>query len=47
MRTEEEQVAAIKSWWKENGKSLVLTVAGVLAGVFGWKAWKHKQDNDA
>ena len=47
MRTEEEQVAAIKSWWKENGKSLVLTVAVVLAGVFGWKAWQQKQANDA
>ncbi len=47
MRTEEEQVAAIKSWWKENGKSLVLTVAVVLAGFFGWKAWQQKQANDA
>jgi predicted negative regulator of RcsB-dependent stress response len=47
MRTEEEQVEAIKSWWKENGKSLVLTVVVVLTGVFGWKAWQQKQANDA
>ncbi len=43
MRTEEEQVEALKNWWKENGKSLVLTIALALAVVFGWKAWQNNQ----
>jgi predicted negative regulator of RcsB-dependent stress response len=47
LRTEEEQVEAIKSWWKSNGTSLVTTVAIALAAVFGWKAWQQKQLNDA
>lgn len=43
MRTEEEQVEALKNWWKENGKSLVLTLALALAVIFGWKAWQNNQ----
>ncbi|SER05856.1 Putative negative regulator of RcsB-dependent stress response [Amphritea atlantica] len=43
MRTEEEQVEALKNWWKENGKSLVLTIALALAVIFGWKAWQNNQ----
>lgn len=43
LRTEEEQVQALKSWWNENGKSLLLGVAVALAGVFGWKGWQQQQ----
>lgn len=43
LRTEEEQIAAIKSWWKENGKSIVIAVVVALAAVYGWKAWQQKQ----
>lgn len=43
MRTEEEQVEALKGWWKENGKSLLLGVALALAIVFGWKGWESNQ----
>lgn len=39
-RTEEEQVAAIKRWWKENGSSLLIGVGLALAIIFGWKAWQ-------
>ena len=38
--TEEEQVAAIKRWWKENGTS---TITGIVAGVIliaGWNFWQ-------
>lgn len=42
LRTEEEQVEAIKNWWNENGKSLIVTIAVVLAGYFGWNGY---QDN--
>ena len=43
--TEEEQVAAIKRWWKENGTS---TITGVVVGVAmlsGWNLWQnHTKD---
>jgi predicted negative regulator of RcsB-dependent stress response len=44
MRTEEEQVEAIKSWWKENGKSLMLSIVVAVAAVFGWRGWQANQD---
>ncbi|MFQ3170650.1 MAG: putative negative regulator of RcsB-dependent stress response [Oleispira sp.] len=43
MRTEEEQVEAIKNWWNENGKSLLVTIAVVLSGYFGWNAYQDHQ----
>ncbi len=43
LRTEEEQVEAIKKWWKENGTTLVLTVLIVSAGWFGWNFWQDQQ----
>lgn len=47
MRTEEEQVEALKNWWKENGKSLVYSIAIAVAAVFGWRAWQANQENYA
>lgn len=43
MRTEEEQVQAIKSWWKENGKSLLLGIGLAVAIVVGWRGWQERQ----
>lgn len=43
MRTEEEQVQAIKDWWKKNGSSLLIGIALALAIVFGWQAWQNHQ----
>lgn len=43
LRTEEEQVEAIKNWWKENGKSLIVTIVVVLAGYFGWNGYQENQ----
>ena len=47
LRTEEEQVEAIKRWWKENGLSLVAGAAIAVAGVVGWNAWQGYQENQA
>ncbi|EPC01922.1 hypothetical protein L861_19930 [Litchfieldella anticariensis FP35 = DSM 16096] len=47
LRTEEEQLEAIKRWWKENGKSLIAGVVIAAAGVLGWNAWKDYQANQA
>lgn len=45
MRTEEEQIEAIKQWWKKNGSSLVIGIGLALALVFGWQAWQNHQAN--
>ncbi len=37
--TDEEQVEAIKKWWKENWRSIFGGVALGLGLVFGWRAW--------
>lgn len=43
-QTEEEQVEALKRWWKENGTSIIAGVVLGLGGIFGWQAWGNYQD---
>lgn len=45
--SEEEQVEALKKWWKENGKSVVAGVVIGLGAVFGWQAWEKHQRTSA
>ena len=40
LRTEEEQVEALKKWWDENGKSLIVTIVLVLGGYLGWNGYQ-------
>lgn len=47
INSDEEQLEAIKKWWKENGTSLIVGVAVAAAGVFGWKAWQQYQLNQS
>ncbi|WP_346795701.1 tetratricopeptide repeat protein [Halomonas sp. Bachu 37] len=47
LRTEEEQLDALKRWWKANGTSLIAGVVIAAAGVFGWNAWENYQANQA
>jgi predicted negative regulator of RcsB-dependent stress response len=42
-RSEEEQVEALKSWWKENGRSTMIGVVLALGLGFGWQAWQKNQ----
>ena len=35
--TEEQQVDAIKGWWKENGNTLVIAAVIGFAGLWGWR----------
>ncbi|MDG1249137.1 MAG: tetratricopeptide repeat protein [Gammaproteobacteria bacterium] len=42
--TEEEQVEALKAWWKKNGKSVIGGGIMGIAGIFGWKYWGQQQD---
>ena len=46
-RTEEEQVEAIKNWWKENGTSVVIGVALGIAAIFGVRYWFDYQKAQA
>lgn len=44
-RTEEEQVAAIKSWWSENGLKVVLAALLAIGSFAGWK-WYQAYERD-
>lgn len=39
--TEEQQVVAIKSWWKENGNTLIIAAVVGLAGLWGWRFYNE------
>ena len=45
--SEEEQVDALKKWWKENGRAVIAGVVIGLGAVFGWKMWNDHQKNIA
>lgn len=42
-RTEEEQVEALKRWWQENGKSIIVGLVLALVAVYGYRAWNDHQ----
>jgi predicted negative regulator of RcsB-dependent stress response len=37
--SEDQQVEALKQWWKENGTSLIVGLAIGFAGIFGWREY--------
>ncbi len=41
--TEDEQVEAIKKWWRENGVAVVTGISLGLGGLFGWQFWQGKE----
>lgn len=41
--TEEQQVEALKKWWADNGRAVMLGIGLGLALIFGWRGWQgHK-----
>lgn len=44
LRTEEEQIEALKNWWDENGKATIAGVVVALGGYFGWIGWDKVQE---
>ena len=42
-QTEEEQVEALKTWWKENGKSIMVGAVLGFSIIFGWQGWQIYQ----
>ncbi|MAW27282.1 MAG: hypothetical protein CMP98_00595 [Gammaproteobacteria bacterium] len=47
MADDDEQLEAIKNWWKENGTSFVVTLVVAVAGIFGYQAWQNQQESSA
>lgn len=45
--TEEEQLEALKSWWKENGQSSIIGVVIGIAVIIGWNFWQSHQQEKA
>jgi len=37
--TEEQQVEALKKWWKENGKQIIVGAVVGIAAISGWKTY--------
>lgn len=47
LRTEEEQIAAIKAWWTKNGTQLLAGVLVIALGYFGYQGWQNKKEGEA
>lgn len=45
-QTEDEQIEALKRWWRENGKSTVVTIVIAIVAVLGWRGWEQKQQTE-
>lgn len=45
--SEEEQVAAIKAWWKENGQSALIGLALGVVIILGWNYWQDYRKDRA
>jgi len=45
--TEEEQIEAIKTWFDQNGVSLIVGIVVALVAVFGYQGWKKSKTAEA
>jgi predicted negative regulator of RcsB-dependent stress response len=44
---EEEQVEALKRWWRENGKAVIAGLLLAVALTAGWQWWQARQEAQA
>jgi predicted negative regulator of RcsB-dependent stress response len=44
---EQEQLAALKAWWTDNGKQVMISVLLVVVVLLGWLGWNYYQRNQA
>lgn len=44
---EQEQLATLKAWWKENGGLVMTSVSLVLIVLAAWQGWNYYQRNQA
>jgi predicted negative regulator of RcsB-dependent stress response len=40
---EQEQLAQLKSWWKDNGTMVIAVLAAAAIGAAGWQGWRGWQ----
>lgn len=45
--TEEEQLEALKRWWRENGRSVVLGAALGILALAGWRGWEMYREQQS
>ncbi len=45
--TEEQQVEALKGWWKENGTSLIIGLLVGVSALFGWRYYAEQNNIQA
>ncbi len=45
--TEEEQVEALKRWWKENSQSVIIGLVLGLSAILGWNYWQEHKKSQA
>lgn len=45
--SEEEQIEAVKKWWRENGAAVMIGVVVGFGGLFGWQGWQKYQISQA
>jgi len=45
--TEEQQVEALKEWWRENGRAVIAGVVIGVAGIGGWGWFQSHQEAQA
>ena len=43
--TEEQQVEALKKWWKENGMSIVVGLVVGVGALFGWRGYVEQNNS--
>lgn len=44
---EQEQIDALKAWWKENRRVVILTVTVFVVAMAGVQAWRYNQQSQA
>ena len=45
--SDEEQLEALKRWWKTNGTALLLAILVAAGGWFGWTYWQNQKQQQA
>ena len=45
--TEDEQIQALKQWWRKNGLSTIVLVVIGVGGYLGWQFWQNYQQQQA
>jgi predicted negative regulator of RcsB-dependent stress response len=44
---EQEQIATLKGWWKDNGNKVIWLLLAVAMAAAGWQAWRAYQANQS